>query len=45
MPLFLGPRSKAEESARDGQFCFDVRISHPLTGLIVRYRGQLTPAE
>jgi Domain of unknown function (DUF4166)/Saccharopine dehydrogenase NADP binding domain len=42
MPLFLGPRSKAVESAKDGKFCFDVTISHPLTGLIVRYRGLLT---
>jgi hypothetical protein len=41
MPLFLGPRSKAAESAKDGKFCFDVTISHPLTGLIVRYRGLL----
>jgi hypothetical protein len=42
LPLFFGPRSTAVESARDGQFCFDVTISHPLTGLIVRYRGLLT---
>lgn len=42
LPLFLGPRSMAVESAKDGQFCFDVKISHPFTGLVVRYRGQLT---
>jgi hypothetical protein len=42
MPLFLGPRSTAKESVEDGQFCFDVTISHPLTGIIVRYRGLLT---
>jgi hypothetical protein len=42
MPLFLGPRSTAVESAKDGQFGFDVTVSHPLTGLIVRYRGLLT---
>jgi hypothetical protein len=42
MPLFLGPRSTAVESAKDGQFCFDVTISHRFTGLIVRYRGLLT---
>ena len=41
MPLFLGPRSTAVESAQDGQFHFDVKISHALTGLIVRYRGLL----
>lgn len=44
MPLFFGPRSTAVESAEDGQFCFDVTISHPWTGLIVRYRGLLTTA-
>jgi hypothetical protein len=42
MPLFLGPRSTAVESAKEGQFSFDVAISHPFTGLIVRYRGLLT---
>jgi Domain of unknown function (DUF4166)/Saccharopine dehydrogenase NADP binding domain len=42
LPLFLGPRSTAVESAKEGQFCFDVTIGHPLTGLIVRYRGLLT---
>jgi hypothetical protein len=42
MPLFFGPRSTAVESAKDGQFCFDVTISHRFTGLIVRYRGLLT---
>ena len=42
MPLSFGPRSTAMESVEDGQFCFDVTISLPLTGLIVRYRGLLT---
>jgi hypothetical protein len=42
MPLFLAPRSTAVESAKEGKFCFDVTISHPVTGLIVRYRGSLT---
>jgi|HubBroStandDraft_1064217.scaffolds.fasta_scaffold03079_8 hypothetical protein len=42
MPLFLGPRSAAAESVVEGQFSFDVAVSHPLTGLIVRYRGVLT---
>ena len=31
------------ESAEDGRFNFHVEISHPLTGLIVRYRGWLVP--
>jgi hypothetical protein len=42
LPLFLGPRSTAVESAKEGKFRFDVTISHPLTGLIVQYRGLLT---
>jgi hypothetical protein len=43
LPLVLGPRSKACEFAEDGRFNFDVEISHPLTGLIVGYRGWLVP--
>jgi Domain of unknown function (DUF4166)/Saccharopine dehydrogenase NADP binding domain len=41
LPLWLGPRSTATESAPHGKFHFDVAISHPLTGLIVRYQGVL----
>ncbi len=43
LPLALGPRSSAIETVEEGQFCFDVQISHPFTGLIVRYRGLLKP--
>jgi hypothetical protein len=43
LPLWLGPRSDAHEHAADGRFHFDVALSHPLTGLIVRYRGWLVP--
>lgn len=42
LPLALGPQSRASESTEHGQFRFDVEISHPLTGLIVRYRGLLS---
>ena len=42
LPLWFGPRSTASESVEDGKFKFDVAISHPITGLIVRYRGTLT---
>jgi hypothetical protein len=45
MPLWFGPRSVAIESTEDQKFCFDVEIAHPLTGLIVRYRGWLLPSE
>lgn len=43
MPMFLCPRSIAHESVEEGRFRFHVEIGHPLTGLIVRYRGWLVP--
>jgi hypothetical protein len=43
MPLALAPREDAFEFARDGRFHFHVEIGHPITGLIVRYRGWLDP--
>jgi Domain of unknown function (DUF4166)/Saccharopine dehydrogenase NADP binding domain len=43
LPIFLAPRTDAYEFAEDGRFNFHVEISHPLTGLIVRYRGWLVP--
>ena len=43
LPLALAPRSQAVESAEGGIFRFHVELSHPLTGLIVRYRGWLRP--
>lgn len=42
MPMFLCPRSMAFETAEEGRFHFHVEIGHPLTGLIVRYRGWLS---
>lgn len=42
MPLALGPQSRATESIENGKFRFDVEIRHPLTGLIVHYRGLLS---
>ena len=41
LPMWLGPRAIAYETAEAGRFRFHVEISHPLTGLIVRYRGWL----
>jgi hypothetical protein len=41
LPMALGPRADAYESVVDGKFRFHVEISHPLAGLIVRYRGWL----
>jgi len=43
MPMWLCPRSDSYETTEDGQFHFHVEISHPLTGLIVRYKGWLEP--
>lgn len=45
MPACLAPGGDAFEYAEDGRFHFHVAISHPLTGLIVRYRGWLVPQE
>jgi len=41
LPMWLCPRSESYESAEQGRFNFHVRISHPLTGLIIRYDGWL----
>jgi hypothetical protein len=41
LPMWLCPRSQSHESAEQGRFNFHVEISHPLTGLIVRYDGWL----
>jgi hypothetical protein len=43
MPLALAPREDACELVQDGRFNFQVEIGHPITGLIVRYRGWLVP--
>jgi hypothetical protein len=43
LPPAMAPRSNAYEFARDGRFHFHVEIGHPVTGLIVRYRGWLVP--
>jgi hypothetical protein len=44
LPRWLAPRGDAYEFAADGRFHFHVELGHPLTGLIVRYRGWLVPA-
>jgi hypothetical protein len=43
LPLALAPRAEAFEAADGGRFGFFVELRHPLTGLIVRYRGWLLP--
>jgi Domain of unknown function (DUF4166)/Saccharopine dehydrogenase NADP binding domain len=41
LPLFLAPKCETYEHSIDGVFHFYIHISHPLTGLIVRYQGHL----
>jgi len=41
LPMWLCPRSASYESVEQGWFNFHVQISHPLTGLIIRYDGWL----
>jgi hypothetical protein len=43
LPSRWGPWLRAFETVEQGRFCFDVTIGHPLTGLIVHYRGWLVP--
>ena len=43
LPATWAPGGEAYEFAADGRFRFHVEIAHPLTGLIVRYRGWLAP--
>ncbi|WP_297589640.1 DUF4166 domain-containing protein [Roseibium sp.] len=41
LPRWLLPVSEATETARDGRFHFDVKLSLPGLGLLVRYQGWL----
>jgi hypothetical protein len=43
LPLRLCPRTNAYETVENGRFHFHVEIGHPLFGLVIRYRGWLTP--
>ncbi|MDO9415810.1 SDR family oxidoreductase [Pararhizobium sp.] len=43
LPRFLAPGGTTFEHEADGRFHFHVEIASPITGLIVRYRGFLTP--
>lgn len=44
LPKSLAPRSDAREYVDElGRFCFDVRLSVPLFGVLAHYRGWLTP--
>ncbi len=43
LPRAMAPGGEAYETVEAGRFCFRVEIAHPLTGMIVRYRGWLEP--
>ena len=43
LPRFLAPRIAAREWQEDDRFRFDVAVSMPLAGRIVRYAGWLVP--
>ncbi|PWT72830.1 MAG: hypothetical protein C5B46_06255 [Proteobacteria bacterium] len=43
MPRWLWPRLRGEEHAERGGFCFDIDISLPLWGHLIRYRGWVKP--
>lgn len=43
LPRWLVPTALTHECVESDRFHFDVAISHPLTGLLVHYRGWLTP--
>lgn len=45
LPLWLAPRSTTHESVVDGRFNFDVGISLPVIGSVVRYRGWLSGSD
>jgi hypothetical protein len=43
MPLALGPKAPAREWEESGTFHFEVAVSLPLIGPVIRYRGWLRP--
>lgn len=45
LPDALVPAGNTHETDIDGQFCFHIEITHAFTGLIVAYRGSLTPTD
>lgn len=45
MPLWLGPRISASETAEGEDFIFDVDVAMPLVGRVVHYRGRLKPLD
>lgn len=44
VPRWLLPVSTASETGKNGAFLFDVKLSMPGIGLLVRYEGRLEPA-
>lgn len=44
LPRALAPTGNSYEFSEAGRFNFHIEIAHPITGLIVRYKGWLVPA-
>jgi len=44
LPRFARAAVAAGASVQEGEYAFDVRASMPIAGLLVHYRGRLTPA-
>ncbi len=45
LPRWLCPGCIVREDVAEGRFCFDVDLTHPLVGRLVRYRGWLAPRQ
>ncbi len=46
LPAQLAPRSDAQEfEDESARFCFDIRLTLPVLGLMAHYKGWLLPAE
>ena len=44
LPGFLAPRGDSFEFEKHGRFCFDVEVTLPVAGFVIRYSGYLKPA-
>ena len=44
LPKALLPKGNSFEAEEEGRFRFDVEVSAPIVGLIVAYKGTLSPA-
>ncbi|MDF0600148.1 DUF4166 domain-containing protein [Psychromarinibacter sp. C21-152] len=45
LPRLLWPRAEVSETGADDALCFDIGAALPGLGLLIRYRGRVTPAD